>query len=94
MIYIYLKIEPKELQSLLRRIPPNQICLFPVERGAEYFAGIIEEEVYTTFIHTLTAQTLQELEYLEEEELKDFCGQRSRADDTVGNHKLLEALAM
>lgn len=68
MVYFVADITYNEIIRLQKNLPDHTYCLFQTSTGKSVYYGVVKEMVYHTLLHTLSAETLEQLEYLSEEE--------------------------
>jgi hypothetical protein len=80
----------KEFSSLQTTLPVGDFCVVRY-RGDKVYCGIIDDSLHGNFMDILSGETLEQLEYLDEEDVRDYFAGRSDYE-IVGNRELLKSV--
>jgi hypothetical protein len=86
MVYFVVIINYNEIVQIQKNLPSHTYCLFQSE-GSQYY-GAVDEISYQSLLHTLTAETLENLEYLNEEEFSRFISSR-KTTNCIGSNRVI-----
>ena len=80
-------LHPDEIVALQKYLPADEYCLinFPEEK---IVYGIMSEQLHTKFMDIVSGETLECLEYLDEEELRKVSKDEKR--EVLGNESLID----
>lgn len=93
MIYFSVYITFNEIIHLKKSLSRDSFCMFQTREGPECYYGIVKEEVYHPFLEAMSAETLQQLEYLSENEFSRLFGTDKKSDHLIswiGNRRLID----
>jgi hypothetical protein len=88
MVYFSVHISFNEIVHLQKTISTDHFCLCNTGGGTDFYYGAVLDEAFHSMLHALAAETLEELEYLTEDEFKALFEQENIA--CTGNKKLIE----
>lgn len=75
MVYFSVHITLKEIVHLQKTIPTEYFCLCHKGQETDFHFGAIMDEAFHSMLHALDTETLEQLEYLSEDEFKDLLEQ-------------------
>ena len=89
MVYFCVRIPHNEIVNLQQKLHDDNFCLVCFEANSDKHYGVVRESYYNDLLHILSAETLEQLEYLTVNEvLQQFAdGEPSLC---FGNRKLWE----
>ncbi|MBC7981482.1 hypothetical protein H7X65_00210 [Candidatus Parcubacteria bacterium] len=76
-----------ELTALRKHLPENDFCIITHPDEKIYY-GIIKADLHSKFMDMLSGETLEQLEYLDEKELRYSV--KNENFDVIGNEELLK----
>ena len=76
-----------ELTALQKYLPPHEFCII-TRPGENVFYGVMNEELHSKFMDNLSGETLEQLEYLDEKELRNSI--QFEDPEIIGNEELLK----
>jgi len=82
-------LQPEEIIALQKYLPADGYCMinFPQEK---IVYGIMSDELHTKFMDIVSGETLQCLEYLDEEDLRKVS--KDEKSEILGNKSLIDEL--
>ena len=90
MVYFTVPISHNEIVNLRRHLSDQNYCLIQLG-AASGFYGIVVENSYHTLLHALSAETLERLEYLNENEFQ-HAYEGATIAEVFGNKELLHPM--
>ena len=89
MLFFKCRISFNELVGLEKQLPSEQYCI-STDRLDEYHYGVIKVGAFNKLLNVLSGETLQELEYLNEDEFRHVISNlRNNKAAFRGNQELL-----
>jgi hypothetical protein len=73
MVYFTVHISHNEIVHLQRHLNDENYCLMQFDPTADCFYGVVLESSYHTLLHALSAETLERMEYMNENEFQQVC---------------------
>lgn len=89
MVYFCVHIPHNEIINLQQQLHEDNFCLVCFEANSDEHYGVVRESNYNDLLHILSAETLEQLEYLTVNELRQQFGNRQPLQ-FFGNRQLLE----
>ena len=77
-----------ELRALQNYLPADQYCIIN-KTGEKTFYGLMTEELHSKMMDILSGETLGQLEYVDEEELRKYASESHAELMITGNKDLL-----
>ena len=93
MVYFSVYITFNEIIHLQKNLSKDSFCVFQKATGPNCYYGVVKEEVYYSLLHALSAETLQHLEYLNEDEFRCLLSgdpKNRELISCVGNSSLID----
>ena len=75
-----------ELSTLQNNLPVEEFCIVKVSAEKNFY-GVMNDELHSKFLDILSGETLEQLEYLDENDFRNLDYDRS---DLIGNEELLK----
>jgi hypothetical protein len=89
MLFFKCRISFNELVLMERQLPQEMYCISK-EQHDQFHYGVIKTGVFNKLLNVLSGETLEELEYLSEDEFKEVLSiAKNKNLKFVGNHELL-----
>lgn len=82
-------LQPHEVIALQNHLPADEYCLINIPRD-KWTYGIMNEELHSKFMDILSGETLECLEYLDEQELRKLIEEHGA--EVIGNRALIDKL--
>ena len=79
-----------ELRALQNYLPADQYCIIN-KTGEKTYYGVMSEELHSKMLDILSGETLSQLEYVDEEELRKYASEPDAELLITGNENLLPA---
>jgi hypothetical protein len=89
MVYFCVRISHNEILNLQQKLDEDNFCLVCFEASSDEHYGVVREGYYNDLLHILSAETLEELEYLTANEFRQQFAQR-QPSLFFGNRRLWE----
>lgn len=93
MVYFSIHIAHNDIIRLQKNLPGDSFCMFQTIRGTDFYYGVVIEQAYLSLLHSLAAEALQQLEYLNENEFRNIFDTNTMKDQLfscIGNLSLID----
>jgi hypothetical protein len=88
MLIFKCQFSAQELSAMKESLPHDGFCIMR-RPGEKMHYGVMREDLHSRFMDVLSGETLGNLEYLDEDELKNF---DQRDAEITGNRRLIEEI--
>jgi hypothetical protein len=88
MVYFTIRLSFNEIVQLRKQVDEQLFCLIQLNENGLH-AGVISDFGYSSLINHLSGESLQQMEYLDEEEFCQLRPSESSVINFFGNRKLV-----